>query len=74
MTDNANTFLIYEISDIDGIQRRKRRIAKKIILNYIADERFPDLFYEGNNDLSGKNTPIANFSYIRCIKLDFGAE
>lgn len=31
-------------------------------------------WYEGNNDLSGKNTPIANFSDIRCIKLDFGAE
>lgn len=46
MTDNANTFLIYEINGMDGIQEdgREKRIAKRIILNYIADERFPDFF------------------------------
>lgn len=47
MTDNANTFLIYEISALDGIQIDKRT-AKKVILDYIAHDFL--IFLHGSNN------------------------
>lgn len=50
MTDNANTFLIYQINGIGWLDMiKKKKLPEKIILNYIAEDS--DLFlYEGNND------------------------
>lgn len=79
MTDNANTFLIYEISGRWDITEGKKELPKKIILNYIADERFPDLFlHEGNNESFGQKYADSQFlgypmynTRLRCRVISF---
>lgn len=39
MTDNANTFLIYQINGIGWLDMiKKKKLPEKIILNYIAED------------------------------------